>query len=249
MTTPAPARRLRRRWRQADGKSPAPAISVLCPTRNRPDSVVRMMRSALRTAAGPVEFVFYTDDDAEGSVPADIAARPDVTAVTGPRITMTDMWNRCMENASADIFMQGADDITFNTPGWDMAVVTVFALVPDKIVLVYGDDLIQGAALGTHSFLHRRWVETVGYFTPPYFSRDYGDTWINEMAARLNRRCYLPHVITEHHHLVAGKAPLDETHRDRLARGDRDRVDEIWARTQDERIQDTEKLRLALNRA
>jgi hypothetical protein len=207
-----------------------------------------MMRSALKTATGPVEFVFYTDDDAEGSVPAGIAARPDVTVVAGPRIVMSDMWNRCMGKASADIFMQAADDITFNTAGWDMAVVTVFSVVPDKIALVYGDDLLQGSALGTHSFLHRRWVEAVGYFTPPYFSCDYGATWINELALRVGRRIYLPHVITELHHMLIGKAPLDQTHRDRLARGDRDRVGEIWARTQDERIRDTEKLRLALGR-
>ena len=42
----------------------------------------------------------------------------------------------------------------------------------------------------THGFLHRNWVETVGYFVPPYFSSDFNDTWLNEVADMIGRKIY-----------------------------------------------------------
>ena len=134
----------------------SPRISVLCPTRGRPGSVFRLADSMAQTAAGETELVLYADDDAPDSVSPAVASRPWVTVVTGSRIVMSDMWNRCLDKASADIVMQCADDIVFRTPGWDDQVCAAFAGYPDRIALVYGNDLIHGKALATHSFAHHR---------------------------------------------------------------------------------------------
>ena len=90
-------------------------ISVLCPTRGRPGNVRRLVRSATGTAAGPLEFVFYIDDDAPGSVPRDVAAMDGVVVVCGPRLVFSDMWNACFAKASADVLMMAADDFVFRT--------------------------------------------------------------------------------------------------------------------------------------
>ena len=176
-------------------------ISVLCPTRNRPNSVRRLVASALATAAKMPEFVFYVDDDAPGSVPQDVRDLPGVVLVTGPRIVLSDMWNRCLEAASGDILMQCGDDIAFRTTWWDSIVTDAFAQVPDRIGLAYGDDGtgIHDHTFGTHGFVTREWTDTVGYFTPPHFSCDYGDTWLNDVADRVGRKMFLP-ILTEHLH-------------------------------------------------
>ena len=222
-------------------------ISVLCPTRNRPNSVRWLVASALATAAKMPEFVFYVDDDAPGSVPQDVRDLPGVVLVTGPRIVLSDMWNRCLEAASGDILMQCGDDIAFRTTWWDSIVTDAFAQVPDRIGLAYGDDgtRIHDSTFGTHGFITREWTDTVGYFTPPYFSCDYGDTWLNDVAERIGRKMFLP-ILTEHLHPAAGKAEVDQNHRERMERGRRDDVAAIWARTEPERAQAADRLRAVM---
>jgi hypothetical protein len=221
-------------------------ISLLCPTRNRPSGVRRLMSSARATAGEPfaLEFVFYTDDDAP--LPDDIKDQVGVVTITGPRIVLSAMWNACYGQSSGSIVMQAADDIVFRTPKWDSLVLAEFAKYDDRIVLVHGEDGIQGGALGTHSFLHRRWCDTLGYFTAPYFSCDYGDTWINDLADRIGRRVYVPEIVTEHLHPGVGKAPFDQTHTDRVLRGQQDNVGALWESLAGERTADAEKLREAI---
>jgi hypothetical protein len=219
-------------------------ISVLCPTRNRPDNVRRLLASGRGTATGPVQYVFYCDSDA--LLPADVAMAPDVITVAGPRIVLSDMWNKCAEHAEGDVFMQCGDDIIFRTPAWDATVYSVLARYPDKIVFVYGRDGLHAPDFGTHGFVHRRWYETLGYFTPPYFSSDYGDTWLNDLAKRVGRHVHVTEILTEHMHPVAGKADWDQTHQERLARRTRDNVASIWARTTPEREADARKLQAAI---
>lgn len=207
-------------------------ISVLCPTRHRPENTARLAASAWETADDPdqVELVFYVDDDAPGSVPAGLAAINGITVVTGQRIVLSDMWNRCAAAASGEIFMQCGDDIVFRTPGWDRMVTQAIESYPDRIVFAYGRDgtPIHGDDFGTHGFVHRRWADTVGYVTPPWFSSDYGDTWLNDVAARIGRKHFLPDLLTEHLHPAVAKAEWDENHRERLERAARDNVKALW---------------------
>ena len=223
----------------------SPRISVLCPTRGRPGNVERMASSALVTASGPVELVFYCDDDAPGSVPGTAGALDSVKVITGPRIVMSDMWNRCWEHASADVFMQCGDDIVFRTPGWDDIVLGAFGAIPDRIAFVYGRDGHREDTYGTHGFLHRKWTDTVGYFTPPYFSCDWSETWLNDIASRLGRKVLVP-ILTEHMHPNAGKHPWDATHQERAERGARDNPEALYASLEHERAADAAKLRAVM---
>jgi hypothetical protein len=226
-----------------------PRISVLCPTRNRPENVWRLAESAIQTAAGEIELVFYQDDDAPGSVPKLATPPPWVKVVTGPRIVLSDMWNKCLEQASGDILMQCGDDIEFRSPGWDDAVADAFEEYPDRVALVYGDDLIHGEKLATHGFVHRTWTDAIGYLTPPWFSSDFGDAWLYDVATMTGRLRFLPGVVTEHHHPCAGKGEWDLNHRERLERGQRDNVTALYASLAARREQDAAKLRAVMARA
>lgn len=216
-------------------------ISILCPSRGRPNNVHRLVSSALSSSSVPLEFIFYFDED-DTTINSALSGLQ-VKHVVGPRIVLSKMWNRCYEEASNDIVMHCGDDIVFRSPGWDSLVLEAFDRYEDKIILVYGRDGIQDQGLGTHSFIHRNWVNTVGYFVPPYFSSDYNDTWLNDVAEALGRRVYIPEIYTEHMHFVAGKGPIDKTHAERLARHSADRVEDLYISKASEREADVVKLR------
>jgi glycosyltransferase involved in cell wall biosynthesis len=226
-----------------------PRISVLVPTRNRPDSVRRLRDSIRATAHGAVELVLYVDDDdPTGDTVCDLAAGDlYLEVLVGSRIVLSETWNRCAEQASASVLMHCGDDIVFRTPGWDQRVLTEFDDSVDKILLVHGRDGFQDAGLATHGFLHRRWVDALGYFVPPYFASDYNDLWLTEVADALGRRRYLADVYTEHLHPVVGKAPLDVTHQERLARHQRENVDQLYRDLKPQREADIAKLRAVMS--
>ena len=228
-----------------------PLISILCPTRRRPDQVRELIKTALDTAPtyDRLQFVFYVDEDdpTRSEVQAlqgrSTSLATSIVVVTGPRVVLSQMWNECYKLAEGDVLMQCGDDIRFRTPGWDEKVLVQFLAYPDRIVLVHGEDGIQGRQVATHGFIHRRWVQTVGYFVPPIFASDYNDMWLTEVADTIGRRVYLPKVYTEHMHPVAGKGPLDRTHQERLERHNQQDCDKLWRDTAAERRADAAKLR------
>jgi glycosyltransferase involved in cell wall biosynthesis len=221
-------------------------ISILCPTRNRTDAMRRLVTSARQTASNPVdvEFIFYVDDDDDAS--ANVADDLGATTVRGSRIVLSEMWNRCWDEAKYDVAMHCGDDIIFRSQQWDLHVLYAFERYPDKIALVHGRDGYQDAGLATHGFMHRNWVNALGYFVPPHFSSDMNDLWNTEIADAVNRRVFLPEVYTEHMHPVVGKGTWDQTHQERLARHTRDNVEQLYRDLLPRRLEDIAKLRAAI---
>lgn len=225
-------------------------IALLCPTRKRPENMERVVKSAYETAKHPenVSFYFYIDsDDLESIYKVHELKQQyhNIYTVPGERIVLSQMWNKCYEVSKEDneVFMHLGDDIIFRSADWDEKVVGVFNNYPDRIVLVHGDDLFWKAQFGTHCFIHKNWAETVGYFVPPYFSSDFNDTWLNDVANDLNRRVYLEDVVTEHMHYVFGKAEKDINTIEREERGARDNVKDMYDAKKPERDADVAKLR------
>jgi hypothetical protein len=219
-------------------------ISILAPTRNRPAIVKRMVVSAFETASEPdkLECCFYIDDDDCVSEQA-LAGFTNIKIKCGKRIVLGDMWNKVFELASADIFMHGNDDVIFRTTGWDKAVMDAFAEYDDKIVFVYCNNGNPNQKSGTHGFLHRNWVDTIGYFTPPYFCSDCCDGWLNEVALALDRYVFLSDILIEHMHYTLGKSELDTTYKERIANGKRDNPHQLYLNKEPERLENVEKLR------
>lgn len=225
-------------------------ISILAPSRDRPSGLYGMIESARATARTPIEVVCRIDDDepqAAAYRAMQLAGMIDKLLV-GPRIVMSDMWNVCMRAASGDIFMLASDDVVMRTPGWTGMVEMAFASSADKLLLVHGDDLgPDGKWFPTFPIIHRRWAETTGRFTAPYFSCDYADTWLWEVAKQIGRVRFFPYV-TEHLHWVYRKAAVDQTTREIRARGRRDNPKALFERTRPERNAEAEKLRALLLR-
>jgi len=220
-------------------------ISLLCPTRKRPNFMKELWESAhtLAEQKDNLEIVFYIDSDDTESIEMYKTMGSNCKAVIDDRGegNLSAMWNRCHEIASGEIFMHCGDDIRFRTPKWDTKVRYVFELFEDKIVLVYGDDGVRQDDLATHGFVHKNWVDTIGYFLPPYFSSDMNDYWLTTVARNIERLIKID-IYTEHLHPAVGKHELDITHQERIERGNRDNVRELYNNKQHERDSDCRKL-------
>ena len=223
-------------------------ISVLVPTRGRPDSMQRFCESCLSLAddANKVEVIFYIDDDDRASREYydKVSSNGSIRAVIGPRIYLAEAWNVLCRAAKYDIVMQTGDDALFRTQGWDTRVLAEFEKVPDKILFVFVRDGIQNGKMGTLNFLHKNWVKTVGYYLPPYFYSDFTDTWLTDVAKRIKRSCYLNDVFVEHLHPAAGKAELDQTHQERLKQINQTNGRKVYNALKFKRKEDARRLKL-----
>jgi hypothetical protein len=217
-------------------------ISLLVPTRQRPQNVERLWKSIIETATVPsdIEMVLYVDDDDDSY---NNLAFP-LTIVRGPRIVLSEMWNKAAEKANGDILMYAADDIVFRTPNWDSLVIDKFKNIPDGIAFVFGNDgsKVHDGKYGTHGFMTRKWVDTLGYVCPPHFSGDYSDTWINDVAKMVGRHFHI-NIMTEHLHPDFGKTELDATYKEKYQRMKDDKVAEKYSSMHLDRVIDANKLR------
>lgn len=222
-------------------------ISIVVPTRGRPASVRRLVESALVTChdASKIEFCFYADDDDRETIA--VLEEMKLRHKVGPRIPLSHAFNEAARMSSGEIIHCCADDIVYRTPGWDSIIKKEFDKIPDRIALVFGRDGHEDGKIPTHPFFHRKWVETIGYLMPPYFSGWYSDNWLEDLAVRIGRKIYVPDVFTEHLHFSVGKSPKDATYLESAARSSRET--NVMKDLEKERIFDAAKLKRAIDRA
>lgn len=185
-------------------------ISILIPTKNRVHNIERVLQSLNETTSKQrideklLEVVFYVDNNDENTlrylVEKHFQSPISILWVIGENVLFSDMWNKAYERCSGDIVMLCGDDVEFKTKDWDILVEQQFEAIPDKIGYITVRDGYQNGALGVHGFVHRKWVETIGFFTPPYFAYWYADTWLDEVSKMINRYIYLDNIEVIHYH-------------------------------------------------
>lgn len=229
-------------------------ITFLCPTRNRPAGLRRLISSAAKNSSWqmPIEFGFYIDEDDTISEQAldEIAkeVRVRIWNIRGPRLyQLSEASNILARATKSGIMFFCGDDVEVTTLNWDRYVYNEFDKVPDKILLVYGDDGIQHSRLATHFFIHKNWVDTLGHVLPPVFTGDWVDNWVTEVSSTLNRKVYLPDVKLPHHHCTVGKSPLDLTYAEKFMKDRNHNPAKIFEETKPLREQDIEKLKTFIN--
>ena len=110
---------------------------------------------------------------------------------------MSQTINECYKLAEGDILFLGSDDLIVRTQNWDKIVLNAYDQIEDKIALVYGHDGHSPTCFATHPFLHRAWVDVIGYVTPPYFVSGMADKWLNNVAKKINRHVFV-NILTQH---------------------------------------------------
>lgn len=232
-------------------------IAILLPTRNRPNLLERFVDSVYKNCKNTenVSVYLYIDDDDELTQYALTSLSKKygkkIKALVGSRILMSETANKLFSitDKEEDIIFLAGDDLVIRTFGWDELVISKFSEIPDKIALIHGDDLTLDPnykSFATHPILHRRWIETVGYATPPYFSSDYADTWLNFIADSLNRK-FKVDFINEHMHWTFGKSKMDMTYLENRQRFSKDNPASVYNSMLKKRVEDCEKLKALLN--
>ena len=202
-----------------------------------------MVESLMKASVILPEVVVYIDDDDTQS--PDTAQFlhdlyfPHFQYIIGVKKCFTDYWNACCDSASGDIFMMAADDLLFCTKGWDVLVSDCFASSKDKIIMAYGDISNNQKIVPSHPIVHRNWVETVGYFSPPYFKCGSCDYWLNDVAKFLGRKQALPFNLAQQTYLKAD----EEIRRNMLTESLRNETRILYQDTFMQRLNDASRLK------
>jgi len=223
-------------------------ISILLPTRNRPENIRKCITSIIESCddVDDIEICSYVDDDDELSIPAfsEFTSEINIEVYQAERqpihIRLSTHYNVLYPVCRGDIIMYCADDVMFNTKGWDTLVINEFDRYDDKILLVYGKDGFQNEKIATHGFMHRNWIDTIGYVHPPYFGVAYADNWVTDVATKVGRIKYIESLELEHMHPAAGKGEWNQTYLDRVNFSGEDK---LYANLQTEVESDVNKLK------
>jgi hypothetical protein len=213
-------------------------ISICLATRKRPECFKKLCSTALELADKPdnIEFVSYHDLD-DDSVYEYMGNHLEVY---GDReLEIFKMANECQRRAKGPIYMFTADDFYFETKGWDTEVEKAFEQYEDRIVLVCPDGKYwKNWRISVIGFLHKNWIDAVGYLLPPYDGGQAADRWINYMAVALDRRVRLTIKVTHTN-------TKDDVHREKNKRC----LKQAWskkfwsAEMEEQRKKDTELLK------
>lgn len=190
-------------------------LAVLVPTRGRPQNAARLQQAFADTDSLNAALVFVVDAD-DPELPGYWEAAGDrrirhLTVHDGQGGTgMTAALNYAAGVFAGEYDALGfmGDDHLPRTAGWDAHVLG--ALGTDEPRIVYGNDLLQGAALPTAAFMPSRLVRALGFMAPPVLRHLYVDNFWMELGEQLGTLRYLPDVVIEHLHPAAGKAAVDE---------------------------------------
>lgn len=166
-------------------------ISILTPSRSRPDRAKRMLDSAFKAPGCEIDIKFFLNEDDPMLSDYFEFLTPD-QYVIGPNQSTCYSWNLMAETARYDIVFLVGDDAQFACDNWGKIILNTFDQYPDKIVCVYPRSPSIGKKKNPHFCLHKNWINTVGYFLPPSFYHWYVDKWIREVAIDVGRYHLLP---------------------------------------------------------
>ena len=229
-------------------------ISFICPTRQRPANVVRLIESAVSNYSGTskLNFLFYMDEDDVETIKVVKAigvkdSNINIDVTVGGRIIMCEMSNVLARKAEDGILFFCGDDIVMESKDWDLVVRSEFDKVDDKILFLYGDDGLMHEKLATHFFIHKKWVEATGHCVPPIFTGDWADNYANNVADMLGRKVYVEKLKTTHYHPTAGKAIMDNVYLEKYHRDIKSNPHMIFRESAPMRELDVEKLRKVMS--
>lgn len=173
-------------------------IAILVPTRGRPEQFKRMCESIAATSTTPISihYVVQNTEDSKNYIHGHFDNRVTtcqylVELADNKFIPTVHLWNKLHEMAldkdprSLNIFMLGADDMIFATPGWDQAIIDHYEALKNKIQVYHLQD--SRDADGTpHPIVTKEYIKAMGYVFCPYFLHWFVDTWTCDIAKSNN---------------------------------------------------------------
>lgn len=190
-------------------------LVVIVPSRGRPEAARALAQHFMNTAAGSTTLMFAVDaDDPRGGEYDELGAVTNYVSEAPSsmvRALNTVALSRALAEDSPFAIGFCGDDHRFRTYGWDVAYLKALRELGTGIV--YGDDLLQGEKLPTQCAMTSDIVRALGYMAPPTLTHMYVDNVWRDLGTAADCLRYLPDVVVEHMHPIAGKAEWTEGHR------------------------------------
>lgn len=191
-------------------------ITIIVPTRGRPHNIAALFDAwQATTVRHDTQLVVVVDHDPTNTAAYLAIPKPPncMVAASPERRHLGGTLNHHAPHIAARGSHVGfwGDDHRPRTHGWDQMFKATLDTVPNAVV--YGDDLIQHDRLPTAVVLHSNIINTLGYMVPLGLQHLYVDDYWKTLGDRLSTTRYLPDVIIEHCHPIAGTAPDDDGYR------------------------------------
>lgn len=195
-------------------------LVVITPSRGRPRQLNELAHAVNHTTDGRAEVFGLVDLDDPQRAAYKALLQPYIAA--GPRRSLAGWTNF----AAAGLVNGGlggeppprylasfGDDHLPRTRDWDRKLIAAIEAMPGPGI-AYGNDLFQGANLPTGWVVSAELVAAVGWMMLPTCEHMYVDTAVLELGRAADRIAYVPEVVIEHRHPLAGKAAWDDSYRE-----------------------------------
>lgn len=186
-------------------------ISLLHPSRGRPDKSFATTRKWLALAGAPCELIVSIDSD-DAMVDKYISLYQN-RIIVSPNRSVVDATNRAANMSSGDILIYLSDDFDC-FEGWGQKVIAEFQKYQGP-TLIKVDDCLQPFKVEvlTIPMMNRELYNKMSYFWHPGYLSMFVDCHLYHRAKRLHALRFAEHLKFEHRHVSAGKAQDDETYR------------------------------------
>lgn len=189
-------------------------LVVIVPSRGRPGAAVELAAAFAKTeSTSRLVFAVDEDDPTRSRYLATLDAYPATTVHFGPApSTMVKALNTAALLYANEAYALGfmGDDHRPRTKHWDAMYLA--ALDQLRTGIVYGNDLLQGQRIPTQVAMTADIVRTLGHMAPATLAHLYVDNYWKDLGQQAGCLRYLPEVVVEHMHPIAGKAQWDEGH-------------------------------------
>lgn len=194
-------------------------ITVIVPSRGRPESALQLITSVVdtrRVSSTTVVLAIDATDPTLGLYQEVANIYPNVSRIEVVKggwmvAALNEAATRVTANSAITAIGFLGDDHRPRTPGWDASYLS--ALKELGAGIVYGDDLLQHDFVPTQCAMSASIIRELGWMAHPSLKHMYVDTLWRDMANVAGKLRYLPDVIVEHMHYLNGKATEDEGYR------------------------------------
>ena len=181
-------------------------ISLLCPTRGRPDQAERLIKSFFNTQKNENQLLFYVaNDDLCKEQYYELFKKYNMGYFKGPQMSTSFIWNYLANEATGEMVTLLADDVEIKTKNWDEIFIEANKIYKDKIYVLTVNDGRDDeyAKMGDrmrcdHPTVNKKWIQTLKYFVPPFFMHRYLDTYVRRLAIQIDRFIEIKDVVFEH---------------------------------------------------
>jgi len=203
-----------------------PKISLLLPTRGRPELARRFLQSIVEKTENlpDVEVILYIDEDDLASHGV-IDDRFSVTRIISSQVSLGAANTACLRESAGRVVILVNDDVLIRTDSWDRILLDFDRNIRDGLYLAYANDLFKRERLATFPILSRKCCELLVEPFPEHYRGALIDVHLFDIFKRLQRSgydriFYLEDIIFEHLHYRTGKAQYDGTYFERSRFGD-----------------------------